>query len=70
MPAKSEAQRELMAIAKYHPGKVYKRNRAVLKMSKKQLGDFARTKEPLPKKLKHGSHYKTNGCTFHEVSNV
>ena len=44
MPAKSNKQRELMAIAEHEPGKVYKKNRGVLKMSKDQLHDFAATK--------------------------
>lgn len=45
MPAVSVAQRKVMAIAKEHPSELYKRNRGLLKMSKKQLGDFARTSE-------------------------
>lgn len=44
MPAKSEKQRELMAIAEHHPEKLHKQNRGVLKMSKGQLHDFAATK--------------------------
>ena len=53
MPAESKAQRKLMAIAKHHPEKVMKKNRGVLKMSKKQLTDFAETKEKgLPKRKK------------------
>jgi len=67
MPAKSKKQRRAMAIAKHHPEKLYKRNKDMKKMSKKQLHEFATTKE---KRLKHGSNYKTKGCTFHEVSNV
>ena len=51
MPAKSEAQRRAMAIAEHHPEKLYKRNRGLLKMSKKQLSEFASTKEKgLPRK--------------------
>lgn len=51
MPAKSRAQRQMMAIAKNAPGKLYKRNRGVAKMSKKQLSDFASTSEKeLPRK--------------------
>ncbi len=42
MPAKSEDQRKAMAIALHAPGKLYKRNKAMLKMSKEQLSDFAR----------------------------
>ena len=44
MPAKSEAQRRLMAIAEHSPGKVYKNNASVLRMGKGQLHDFAATK--------------------------
>lgn len=41
MPSKSEKQREMMAIAEHHPGKLFNRNKAVLKMSRDQLHDFA-----------------------------
>ena len=42
-----------MGLAKHAPEKLYKRNRGVAKMSKKQLGDFSRTKEKgLPNKVK------------------
>ncbi len=41
MPAKSEKQRRLMAIAEHHPEKLYKKNQGVLKMSKKQLHEYA-----------------------------
>lgn len=44
MPAKSEKQRELMAIAERHPEKVSPGNRGVLKMSHQQLHDFASTR--------------------------
>jgi len=44
MPAVSKKQQIAMAIAKHAPGKLYKRNRGLLKMSKEQLSDFARTK--------------------------
>ena len=44
MPAVSTKQRELMAIAEHHPDKVSAKNRGVLKMSHKQLHDFAATK--------------------------
>lgn len=43
MPAKSKAQQEAMAIAEHAPGKLYKRNAGLLKMSKSQLSDFAST---------------------------
>lgn len=45
MPAVSIAQRQMMAIAKHHPEKLYKRNRAVLSMAKSELHKFAVTKE-------------------------
>lgn len=44
MPAKSEKQRRLMAIALHEPGKLYRRNRDVAKMDKEDLHDFASTK--------------------------
>lgn len=51
MPAKSVAQRRLMAIAEHHPSKVMGKNRGVLSMSKGKLHDFAKTKEKgLPNK--------------------
>lgn len=43
-PAVSAKQREAMAIAEHEPGKLYKRNRGLKKMSKSQLHDFASTK--------------------------
>lgn len=53
MPAKSKAQRKAMAIAKHAPSKLHKKNRAMLKMTGKQLHEFASTKEKgLPKKKK------------------
>ena len=45
MPSKTEKQRRLMAIAEHHPEKLYKKNRGVLKMSKKQLHEFASKKK-------------------------
>jgi hypothetical protein len=44
MPAVSGKQRKLMAIAEHSPSKLYSKNKAVLKMSKKQLHDYAATK--------------------------
>jgi hypothetical protein len=44
MPSESKAQQEVMAIAEHDPGKLYKRNQGLLKMSHKQLHDFAATK--------------------------
>lgn len=51
MPAKSVAQRRAIAIAEHHPGKLYARNRGLLKMSKEELHKMASTPEKgLPKK--------------------
>lgn len=44
MPARSVAQRQLMAIAEHHPSEVSAKNREVLKMSHTQLHEFADTK--------------------------
>jgi hypothetical protein len=53
MPARSKAQRQLMAIAEHNPGAVSKKNRGVLSMSHEQLHDFAATSEKkLPKRVK------------------
>jgi hypothetical protein len=45
MPAVSEKQRVAMAIAEHAPSKLYKRNRGMLSMSKKQLHDFSTKKK-------------------------
>jgi len=62
MPAKSKKQRQMMAIAEHHPEKLYERNKGVLKMSKKQLSDYASTKEK-KKAPKPKSHHS---CEFGE----
>ena len=55
MPAVSKAQQSLMALAEHAPDKLFKRNRGVLKMSMKQLHDFAATgRKGLPKIAKKG----------------
>ena len=60
MPAKSRAQRVAMAIAEHHPEQLYARNKGLAKMSKKDLHDFASTKEKgLPKKV--GRHSREDG---------
>ena len=41
MPAVSQAQQRMMAIAKHAPHKLYKRNRGVLKMGTTTIGEFA-----------------------------
>ena len=54
MPAKSKKQRKLMGLALSNPGRVHKKNRGVLKMSKQDIRDFAGTKEEdLPEKKAH-----------------
>lgn len=60
MPATSRAQQEMMAIAEHDPGELYGRNRGVLKMSHKQLHDFAATKG-----LKKGHKGKSKGKKHH-----
>lgn len=51
MPSESKAQQALMALAEHHPEQVNAENRGVLKMSKKDLHDFASTPtKNLPKK--------------------
>ena len=55
MPAVSKKQRILMAIAEHHPSQVSAKNKAVLKMTKNQLHDFAATPEKsLPRKKPQG----------------
>ena len=50
MPAKSQAQQRLMAIALHNPSKLHKKNQDVAKMGKKMLEEFAKTKRKgLPK---------------------
>ena len=43
MPAVSKAQQRAMAIAEHEPGKLYGKNKGLLKMSHSQLHDFAST---------------------------
>jgi len=45
MPAESKAQRIVMAIAEHHPEELKPENRGLLKMSHKQLHEFASTPE-------------------------
>ena len=52
MPATSEKQRHVMAIAEHHPEALYRRNRGLLKMSHRQLHDFASTTKPEIKSTK------------------
>jgi len=53
MPAQSKARQEAMAIAEHSPGKLYAKNKGLLKMSHQQLHDFASTKRKnLPERKK------------------
>jgi hypothetical protein len=65
MPAVSKKQQEAMAIAEHEPGKLDKKNRGLLKMSHKQLHDFAatpRTGLPVRKKMARKIHeMRSNG---------
>ena len=45
MPAESKAFRRLAGLALHHPGKVSKRNRSILSMSKEDMREFASTPE-------------------------
>lgn len=51
MPSVSKAQLALMRIAEHHPEKVSKKNKAVTRMSKNQLKEFAKpASKSLPNK--------------------
>lgn len=51
MPATSQAQQRAMAIAEHSPEKLQGKNKGLLKMSHKQLHDFASTpRKGLPKR--------------------
>jgi hypothetical protein len=51
MPAVSQAQQKAMAIAEHEPGKLFGKNKGLLKMSQGQLHDFAATpRKGLPKR--------------------
>lgn len=53
MPAESQAQQRVMAIAEHDPSNLYARNRGVLKMNMSQFHDFAATaRKGLPKRKK------------------
>ena len=43
MPATSQAQQKVMAIAEHNPSKLHAKNKGLLKMSHQQLHDFAST---------------------------
>jgi len=59
LPALSIKQRQAMAIAEHHPEKLRKQNRGLLKMSHKQLHEFAATPEKgLPESKTLPAHRK------------
>lgn len=52
MPAVSQAQQKMMAIAEHTPDKLHKKNIGVLEMGKAKLSEFAKTaRKGLPKKV-------------------
>ena len=52
MPAVSQKQQMVMAIAEHQPSKLNAKNKGLLKMSHQQLHDFASTpRKGLPKKV-------------------
>lgn len=61
MPAVSDKQRKLMAIAEHHPSEVSAKNRGVLKMSKSQLHDFAATRGLVQKASKKIAQARKKG---------
>jgi hypothetical protein len=67
MPAVSDAQRRLMAIAEHHPEKLYAKNKGVADMTHKQLHDFASTSEKhLPEHVHH-EHSNASYAMAHEA---
>ena len=60
MPAKSQAQQRLMAIAEHNPSALKPKNKGVLKMTHTQLHDFAATtRKGLPVKVKKEKKHTT-----------
>ena len=45
MPARSKAQRRLFAIAEHHPDELPAKDRGLLRLTHRQLHDFAATPE-------------------------
>ncbi len=45
MPATSKAQRQAAGIAEHEPSKLFKRNRGLLSMKRKDLRHFSTTRE-------------------------
>lgn len=48
MPAQSEAQRRLFAMAEHDPGSLYPKNKSLANLPHKTLHEFAATKGKLP----------------------
>ncbi len=54
MPAISQSQRRLFAIASHHPEELYPQNRGLAKLPRRTLHDFAATRESgLPERVPH-----------------
>lgn len=59
MPAQSQAQQRLFAIAEHQPSALYKRNRGLASLPQKTLHEFAATaRRGLPKRVTIGSMMK------------
>lgn len=55
MPAKSQAQQRLFAIAEHEPSKLHKANKSLSKVPKSKLSEFASTpRNGLPKHISKG----------------
>lgn len=62
MPATTKAQQIASAIAKHEPGKLYARNRGLLKMDRDDLDEFASTpRKGLPMRAKKGKRLIDQG---------
>lgn len=60
MPAKSQSQRALFAIAEHHPDELYAKNKSLASLPHQTLHDFAATpSKELPKWVKMSSLMKT-----------
>lgn len=59
MPAVSEKQRKLFAIAEHEPDKLYPENKGLAKLGHKTLHDFAATKGLAKRKRFGGKPFET-----------
>ena len=67
MPAKSDAQRRLFAIAEHHPDQLYSQNKGLRKLPHSTLHDFAATSEKnLPKHLADGRKPMASNTLFQQ----